>query len=620
MFWTGADGGSFDENIDGDLLNLPNSGDYIRGFSSLSSTYLYHSGNVKYSFGDRLRWADANVVTGSGTSQISFPFYRIDPTWANNTPQRYNFINFSGPSYAVVNDLDSGVFYITEQKSTIFTGAGINNEIVHTTTVNPSLRYDFPNKKYTIDDFNPAEHLLICYNASSQDSIDIKNYYLSTRPELSTANILGLNCNKAFSGDMTDVYDYLNNIRLPIIDYVLDQGKPIRYVTLLYDIGVRLTGTNSGSLSTLNYPLPWDNLETNVLIEDYMKSGICLPSMSVANSLYAFLYWSGYHTSQGLRGTRKEDTQASRDNIVHTNENTVGFDGLHTDLQIAISSGNLNKPWKRYSVAQFPYSLLTTHITARNKIDVSGYIKKIGQAELYNNYYRRGNKPVKNFYFFTTALSGYSGQYRPAQLYSITNSYYDYKALAFSGLNPTASVKSCFPNYSLNGFASFDNWVQKSVISGRDVAGFFHHGIHTLGTPFVQGISQAMIARYAHNNQARLSGDNWYITNSVESFNGLNYQFNNGDCEQFYLDAGAGHGTIFSWLMSGAFGGTGYENCPVGGCVHAEEPSLTRNEECAYYSLWFSGFPFIECAWGSTYNSLYPNGMLYPVGDPLVVI
>lgn len=630
MAFTGIDGGSFGEDIDGSEITAPSTGDIAYSFESIDATYLYNTGNIVYSAGSRGRYSDAYATTNSGISGSNYPFYRISANWSNGRKNLDNIKILC--ANAIPYNIHSGIFYTPQSGTVTFSGVSIDGNIVRTTNVFPVINNITPTTHYEIDNFDPAQHLLICYNSNSQDSIDIKNYYLQTRPELSTANILGLSCNPALSGDMTSVEDYLYNIRNPIANYILDNGKPIRYITLLYNIGIRITGTNSGSLAFDNYPAPWDVYTSDFsdFVYSHVSSGEYLPTLTIAGSLYGFFFFSGFNSHNGLRGVRQENVGCAGFES-YTDSSTVGLDGnaaLAIDPDNTVSIGIINsfKPWKRYSVTQFPYSILSTHVTARNKNDVSGYIKKIGQAELYNTYYRKGNKPVKNFYFVSSAYENRSGEAPVSDWVSYfninagNNNTIANNAAILTGICPGISVKTCYANYSLNGFASFDNWTKAPILSGRDVAGFTHHGIHTTDGLFIDGLSQATIGRYAHNHQAVLTGNNWYITNSVESFNGQNFEFNNGKCEEFYLNNNAGHGTIFSWFMSGAFGGTGYENCPVGGCVHATEPGSTRNQEYAFYGLWYSGFPFIECAWGSSKASSHTNALLYPIGDPLAVL
>lgn len=614
-------GGNLDYNVEGSFP-LYNS---VYSFTGFSLEYLYHSGNIRYVFNTGFGLIDARLTSGSGLNLDSYPFYRARPS--GTIPINHLKFIDETPVYQVHSN-QSGVVYFTNTGNITLSTQSENIQYSQyiTPTINTVRQTPVTISGYL---FNPADHLLFCYNANSQDSIDLKNYYFQTRPELANANILPLYCNPATSGDMTDMFDYLENIRKPISNYILDSEKPIRYVTLLYDIGVRLTGVDRFSLSYLNWPDPYDIYNNDPIeAEKHFKSGEFLPLGSVSASLSSFFYFSGIYTNQRLRGIRNSRMVVIDQNAQYIAQYISNSDDLFAFTSHSneiISSMNTSKPWKKYSVGEFPSNVLITHITARNKIDVSGYIKKIGNATLYNNYYRRGNKSIKNFYIFASAIPNISGEKTIQEMINSGDpaGYYGH---ILTGINPGMSVKTFFPNYSLNGFASEFNWIRTPMISGRDIAGITHNGIHTTAVVAPMGLSEYLRGSYAYSNQVRFSGDNWYITNTAESFNGQNYTVTGdnsiGQQRIFGQDtAFGGHGTAFSWLRPDAFGGTGYENCPVGLSVHSNEPGSLLSMPPIFYSLWFSGYPFIECssaADNSSNNNKYCN--LYHIGDPLVVI
>jgi hypothetical protein len=94
------------------------------------------------------------------------------------------------------------------------------------------------------------------------------------------------------------------------------------------------------------------------------------------------------------------------------------------------------------------------------------------------------------------------------------------------------------------------------------------------------------------------SGDSgWFIVETVESFNGRQLTI---------------QGNFLDWFAANAFGGTYYENTPVGAVSHLEEPQLGGiNSPEIYFGLWEAQRYFCICAWLSRNTPFFQA-----VGDP----
>jgi hypothetical protein len=91
----------------------------------------------------------------------------------------------------------------------------------------------------------------------------------------------------------------------------------------------------------------------------------------------------------------------------------------------------------------------------------------------------------------------------------------------------------------------------------------------------------------------------WWVIETPESFNG---------------QRATGQGNFTQWFSSAAFGGTNYENTPVGAVSHTDEPFLTHvNDPGLYFGLWAGGKIFANCAWNSSRTTQFQA-----VGDPFV--
>jgi len=98
------------------------------------------------------------------------------------------------------------------------------------------------------------------------------------------------------------------------------------------------------------------------------------------------------------------------------------------------------------------------------------------------------------------------------------------------------------------------------------------------------------------------SNSDWWIIETMESFNGMPYK---------------GHGDYFMWFSKHAFGGTDaepYSRTPVGAVTHSDEPGRPNwNIPEVYLPLWAQGATFSYSAWASPGDAVFTG-----VGDPFV--
>lgn len=534
--------------------------------SSLISTFLYKTGNLTYHY---IQGWDAQVpFVASGENHN---VYRIN--YSNDIQIIHDNNNFGW--------IDNNTVYTKNNSIFNLSGRSLNDSSVITTTLTGyyqnilvkygttgDMNYGFNIVCYP-DAFNASQHLLIVYNANNPDSLNITNYYLSIRTGLAGANTLGVSPTTC-SGSYNVLYsDYSANIKKPIIEWISGSNKPIRYVALMYDLPMRCTGDNYNArtgMSIVNDLRFVDNYEN---IENYNPvstiNSFTLPNTSIPNDVFNPKF--------------PENIMAKRFN--------TGFSlSLNLEYHRLGGDGNID----HFSLTKYlRTSFLTTHVTARNKQDISGYITKLGQARVSGHYLLSSTGNNKLFLFknrgFT--LGSHSGTLEWL-------SDVDAGWAMVSGLPGIQSI------HTLIGTGIFGDWPRSSPrLTGSNLAAFAFHGNHSVygdGTfPFGGGT-------YAQNGTIRFSGENWYIMTVAESFFGDNY------------DETSNQGYIFKCLQSGAFGGFAYENCPIGVVGTIDEPFTAGIAADPYFRMWASGYPFIEC---SNCNMNHQTFMT-AVGDPFV--
>jgi hypothetical protein len=82
--------------------------------------------------------------------------------------------------------------------------------------------------------FNSADHMLVLYNSTVAESIQLKDYYLANRPGVSGANTLGLNLPNSHEITADNASTYIYD---PVKQWFLDNPtKHIRYIVLMYGL------------------------------------------------------------------------------------------------------------------------------------------------------------------------------------------------------------------------------------------------------------------------------------------------------------------------------------------------------------------------------------------------
>lgn len=93
-----------------------------------------------------------------------------------------------------------------------------------------------------------AKDLLLIYNTSSVDSSNVMSYYLTNRPMVANANVLGIACT---TNEITLPGDFSNQVLAPYLNWMTQNPtKRPEYVVLFLDIPSRVedTGTNYPSV------------------------------------------------------------------------------------------------------------------------------------------------------------------------------------------------------------------------------------------------------------------------------------------------------------------------------------------------------------------------------------
>jgi hypothetical protein len=117
------------------------------------------------------------------------------------------------------------------------------NSSVFTTNVTQNYSDPTPNP---IVNISYAKRVLIVYNLNSNESIDLKNYYIQNRPGFADANVLGVSV-PAVERINQNLFE--TNLRKPVADWITSHpSTPIYYIVLMRGIPDRTFGTTSYSV------------------------------------------------------------------------------------------------------------------------------------------------------------------------------------------------------------------------------------------------------------------------------------------------------------------------------------------------------------------------------------
>lgn len=557
--------------------------------SSLSATFLYQTGNTSYHYINDFDADIPYVQTGHYKN-----IYRINKTY----------------DIKIINDssnfgwIDTGHIYTKNNSTFTLSGRNIVDNSILTTSISGYsndlqlscgisgifLGVDLAASSYIYypNEINPSQHLLIVFNQNNQDSIDLKNYYLSIRTGIAGANVLGVTPTTPITTGYILQSDYINNIKIPIYNYITGCGKPIRYVVLMYDLPVLTTGilgnvtgaSVDGDLKLCESAITVFKTKHNY--RDYYQGGIANPNYSGV-----YLSFPPYFPESHVKQTRKHTSHQAFSNYTGWIYGNIG--------QLYTGEGR-NYQYDDYYGAKFCLSkysgtsFLVTHITARNKQDTSGYIQKLSTARASGVYLLPPTENSKFFLFRNRSSGNEAGD----RWNSIDDDWARTSGGAY-GIDPNLQSSHVLT----------EEWPTSLLrLTGSNLAGFGFHASHSHyyqnigpggGYPFGG-------STYAQNGTVVFYGDNWYIMTTTESFNGTN---------------GTAQGNIFRWMMSGAYGGTGYENCPVGCVGHTNEPGSPQFG-LPYFFMWANSFPFIECVNCSKEGNENGKFLGAAIGDPFL--
>jgi alpha-tubulin suppressor-like RCC1 family protein len=356
-----------------------------------------------------------------------------------------------------------------------------------------------PLVQYPVD---VTKDLLLIYNATSTNSIVVKDYYLAHRPMVSGANTMGINCT---TNELIDIATFTNQILPAILDWLTNNPtKRPQYIILFPDLPTRvwetLTCTNYCRLMSVAF-----GLHTNFPGLKPFVTSINMGLHDLTNDCIAYI-------------------------------NKLAAFGTNGQLFISASKG--------------------------------GY----GNTNFVVDNVRHG--------------SGYSPSYAPwgSYVFSATN------GLSEAGVSP-GEISYLAGNETretneLGGWFYHDLY---HITNAANVAGYISWGAHSsLGNEY---------ARFGPIRVKWTGNSAWWIIETIESFNG---------------HRATGQGNFTQWFSTDAFGGTGYENTPIGAVSHTDEPGLGGvNDSRLLFGLWAQGKIFAISGWNSRMTRFFQA-----VGDP----
>jgi hypothetical protein len=567
------DGGNLDNSVDaGEIFTKTNSYD-MNYFFDTSVAVLYQTGNLftsTYATG-----YDANLRTETG---IYHKFFKISRDYTNSSfVPVSNDVSLTGDlgfellhsdNYKIYDKQRHIIYFLPSYSNLNYSGINPESEIVSNpvpVSFAPVYRtIYFPNYEIIPENnvFTPSGNMLLVYNASSQESIDIKNYYTGMRTGLQGVNILGINCSIGHSGELIDVTGYIKNIREPIHGWIYNSAKPIKYVCLLHGIPTRITG----DVTPVRSASIGHDLGTSMC----QYSGYARHPKYVTRTPddYKQILYPTYPNYAWLPLFEANSSNAYNVNILK--------ETLIRGVTVNTITGYRPFLFEEYSGQSF----LCTHIASleRREADVSGYIRMICSKGKVSGAYLVGSGQNSGFFSYLDGPEGYA-QYTtlsPQEHYlnlgiNLKKSYIETGVYLFTG-------------YNMCGFTS-KGWHDATWASAPD--------------PNIGGQWAAVATQF--------SGYNWYVTTNYESYAGKMLD------EQTNIEM-LPHSPISRQIKPTAMGGTDYSNIPVGFIGTMDEPSASNIASSQIFNAWFEGLPWIEAA----YVGLRFNPSLI-WGDPLLI-
>jgi len=450
-----ADGGTFSNDIDGGGVNSTNV--FVNLDLQLNYLPLYSTGNLIHT-----------LTTGEGfntlilTGEI-YDFGKIYPSnIQNNTSDLESGQLFSllpSDSYKIYDSINQ-IVYLTNNDSFLISGILPNNNTKTVTITADTHREAYTAYVPVYNEIIPSANLLYVYNLSSQESIDIKNYYFQMRTGITGANVLAISCS-SYSGVSTDTGNYINNIRTPIHRHLITGGKPIKYVCLFHGIPSFVTGSTifDGSYSILAG-----------------LSNAKMTSNSVSWDLSTSLMFnSGYSRYDDI-----DYREYSRANALKSTESVISRPFL----------------FEEYSGQTALFCHLAT--LESKTADLSGYIRRICNGGIVSGIYLLGSGQNNNFVI-----------YWDTPQYGNHLTYF-----------PNASTGDAF--YESVGVSTFVSQAISNGINmtGENVCGFSSNGFHGRTYPDGTGTTSVgtVMAGWAITaSKCSFSGYNWYLSSHYES-------------------------------------------------------------------------------------------------------
>lgn len=391
-------------------------------------------------------------------------------------------------------------------------------------------------EKYSPD---PSEHLLIVYNRFSNDSTEVKDYYIENRPGFENANVLGVSfatnvfCGETYEGEgatcpesnaeQASRAEFESRIMRPILDWLADNPeKNIHHIVLMYGLPTRVVkeGGARGMFGTGYHA----GISAQHVLSRAMIRGA---------SLYDSVGGSEFDNNNTYNGVRTLFTPALY----------PATPAIVTQLHmgsVEATKAYIDKIADVYNEMSDP------------NVVVSGTDAGIAGDTYYFDYANIGNSNITNS--LQNAFDAGVQSYDEAVLEE----------------NPSADV--VHRGFDDSPIRSFD-----------DVLGYFGFGQH------------AGMGRNWSGNLSFRGRSGWYIMSSGESFNGLLFPAGS--------DTGRYQEHFPRWFRQDAFGGSGYANTPIGASVTVSEPGIGGLVESEFFTCWEQGELLIDCGWAGKGSS-----------------
>lgn len=380
------------------------------------------------------------------------------------------------------------------------------------------------------------KNLLVIYNSNSQESAEIKDYYLEHRPGISGANVLGVNVSNSEFISKTDL---LEKIDKPLLQW-LSQNQDKNITTIVLASGMPSRTYNGDDTRDLNWSV---------------QDGIArAPALLGTCTRYVY----------GMQGITVDDFGS------WFSKGLKVFDAV-------LDNGCLNPPEDSqmqgfYSRKNYPGTVaLVTSIDMGSKDATKKYIDKL--ADVYTEMPRK-----------SIVISAKGTSYGGDKYYfdDISNDGYS--------VSVGSDQREELLRVDSHAETKLTRQGDSHIVSAVDVTGYM-----------TWGINGGYAKNYVKDKINFTGKSNWYLLQTVESFNGQLQQEN------------PNQSNYKAWFSADAFGGTNYSNTPAAAVTHVEEPQLGGMNNEHYFECWDRNNLFIDCAWYSRQTPFFAAK-----GDPWI--